>query len=193
MSDLKGCFHIGCRNYPPQRTLRTLSLKFLGVLCVLSGVYFPSSPRTSRAPSTIAVSFANATSRGRCRQPQSGIDDEPLGRHDFERLPDAIGDERRRLDVLILDVDDAQAQLERRLELLEQLQVLVAAPREFERDAAAPWRRGSRGTDSGSCPPRTACRSGCRSRCAAEWSPRPPSTSALTRANRPGRSSGKPE
>src|SRR5439155_779090 len=35
--------------------------------------YFPSSFRTIRAPSTIAVSFANATSRGRWTHPQSGL------------------------------------------------------------------------------------------------------------------------
>src|SRR5262249_11488231 len=33
----------------------------------------PSSLRTMRVPSTMAQSFAKATSRGRCRRPQSGF------------------------------------------------------------------------------------------------------------------------
>ncbi len=63
-----------------------------------------------------------------------GVDHEALGGHDFERAPDAVGDERGRLDLLRLHVDDAEAQRERRLELPEQLQVFFAAPGELERD-----------------------------------------------------------
>ena len=63
-----------------------------------------------------------------------GIDDEPFGRQDLERPPNAIGDDAGRFDVVALDVDDPETQRERQPELVEQLQVLVAAPRELERD-----------------------------------------------------------
>ena len=43
-----------------------------------------------------------------------------------------------RFDVVGLDVDDAQAERKRRVELLEQLQILVAAPRELERHGVDP-------------------------------------------------------
>src|SRR5215469_9085896 len=61
------------------------------------------------------------------------VHDEPLRRDHFERASDAIGDERGRFDVLRLDVDDAKAERERRLVLPEELDVLFAAAREFER------------------------------------------------------------
>ena len=76
----------------------------------------------------MAHSLANATSRGRCTQPQSGLT--------ARRSAGTISSARRmrsatiagRLDVVRLHVDDAEAERERRIELLEQLQVLLAAP-----------------------------------------------------------------
>ena len=67
-------------------------------------------------------------------EPAVGIDGEALGWKDPERPPDAVGDDGGRLDVVRLDVDGAEPDGERHLELLEQLQVLVAAPGKLERD-----------------------------------------------------------
>ncbi len=61
------------------------------------------------------------------------VDDETLGRHDLECPADAVGDEGGRFDLLRLDVDDAEAERERRLEFLEELEVFLAAARELER------------------------------------------------------------
>ena len=63
-----------------------------------------------------------------------GIDHQPLGGNDVERPADAIGDDARRLDLVRLDVDDAEAERERHVEFLEQPQVVLAAPRELQRD-----------------------------------------------------------
>ena len=61
------------------------------------------------------------------------VDDEAIRGDHFEGAPDAVGDEGGRLDLLRLDVDDAKAERERRLEFLEKLEVFLAAAREFER------------------------------------------------------------
>jgi hypothetical protein len=59
-------------------------------------------------PSTIAASLLNATSRGKPHAAAVGVDHQLLGGHDLERAADAIGDERRRLHFLALDVDDTE-------------------------------------------------------------------------------------
>ena len=125
----------------------------------------PSAP--AFVPSTIAHSLPKATSRGRRTSPQSGlITSRSAGTtSSARRMRSATkaGD----LDFVGLDVDDAEAELERHVEFFEQLQVVFAAARELQRHGAASWRRGSPGRETGSCPRTTACRSGCRSRRAA--------------------------
>src|SRR5262245_65914525 len=63
---------------------------------------------------------------------------QPVGRQGRQRLADALGHHRGRLDVVRLDVDDAEPQGERRLEFLEELEVFAAAAGELERDLADP-------------------------------------------------------
>ncbi len=61
--------------------------------------------------------------------------DEQLVRgHYLERLANSLGDNVRRLDSLRLHVNHAEAQLEGRREFSEEIQILAAAPREFERE-----------------------------------------------------------
>src|SRR5687768_14151489 len=62
-----------------------------------------------------------------------GVDHQFLGRYDVQRAADAVGDEPCRLDVVRLDVHHTHGQRERHLEFLEQLQVVLAAARELER------------------------------------------------------------
>ncbi len=52
--------------------------------------------------------------------------------HGFDDLLDARGYKIRRLDLVVLDVDDADGQADLRIKLLEQLQLFVAAARELE-------------------------------------------------------------
>ena len=155
--------------------------------------HFPSSLRTICVPSTMACILAKATSRGKWKQPQSGSTAIRSGRHHFQRSANVLRHHLRRLDVVVLDVDHAHAQFERRLELPEKIQILAAAARKFQSQLLDFARPESPGKDSGSCPPRKACRSGCRNRCEARsWRPRlPPAYSTPSRPSE--MSSGKPE
>ena len=97
----------------------------------------PSSSRTIRVPSTIALSFAKATSRCRRTRPQSGaMASRPGG--NVQRRPDPVGDDGRRLDFVGLDVDDAEPDCERRIEVLEEADVVFAAAGELHRQLVDP-------------------------------------------------------
>ena len=61
----------------------------------------PISRRTIRVPSTSDTSFEKAASRGRYFMPQSGADDQPLGRNVLQSGADALGDGLRRLDFAV--------------------------------------------------------------------------------------------
>src|ERR1700735_5888450 len=63
-----------------------------------------------------------------------GKDEEFLRRKHLERLADAFGDDVGRFDGVVLHVDHAEAQFERRVELAEEVEILHATAGKFERE-----------------------------------------------------------
>ena len=102
--------------------------------CVREGIQPPSSLRTSRVPSTIARELGERDVPRQVDQPAVRVDGEPRRRHDAQGRPDPLGHDGRGLDVVALHVDDAEAERERGVELLVEPDVLVAAPRELQRE-----------------------------------------------------------
>ena len=93
----------------------------------------PSSARTSRVPSTIALSFAKATSRGRCIRPQSGLTASPLAgtRSRAARMRSATT-AGVSMSWLLTSTTPSPS-VNWRIEVLEQADVVLAPPRELER------------------------------------------------------------
>src|SRR5262245_8525282 len=58
--------------------------------------------------------------------------EDALGRHELQSFANAFGNDLRCFDFMRLHIDHADAQLELVRELLEQLEIFTAAPREFE-------------------------------------------------------------